>query len=63
MGSDRVGARPGETPRAAAIFLHAHTYDSAGRTKPTSGCVSLAVDDLAGVLRQLTPGQTWFVIG
>jgi L,D-peptidoglycan transpeptidase YkuD (ErfK/YbiS/YcfS/YnhG family) len=63
MGPERSGDQPGETPRAAAIFLHRFSYDSAGRSKPTSGCVSLAGDDLDTVLRALVPGEAWFVIG
>ena len=62
MGPDRSGDQPGETPRAAAIFLHRFSYDPAGNAKPTSGCVSLAGDDLDAVLRALVPGEAWFVI-
>ncbi len=47
------GDEPGEIPYAAAIFLHRHSYPSAGVTKPTSGCVSLAYDDLVATLRLL----------
>ena len=39
----------------SAIFLHRHQYDSAGRTVPTSGCVSLSETDLLAVLRWLDP--------
>jgi L,D-peptidoglycan transpeptidase YkuD (ErfK/YbiS/YcfS/YnhG family) len=62
MGPDRSGDQPGEVPRAAAIFLHRFSYDAAGNSRPTSGCVSLAGDDLDAVLRQLVPGEAWFVI-
>jgi len=62
MGPDRSGDQPGETPRAAAIFLHRFSYDASGNSKPTSGCVSLAGDDLDAVLRVLVPGEAWFVI-
>ena len=62
MGDDRSGDQPGEIPRAAAIFLHRFSYDAAGNSKPTSGCVSLAGDDLEAVLRTLVPGAAWFVI-
>ena len=62
MGPDRSGDQAGETPRAAAIFLHRFSYDGAGNSRPTSGCVSLAGDDLDAVLRALVPGQAWFVI-
>lgn len=49
------GDEPGETPYAAAIFLHRHSYLSSGATKATSGCVSLAYDELVEVLRLLDP--------
>ena len=38
------GDAPGEIPYAAAIFLHRHSYAAGGATKPTSGCVSLAME-------------------
>jgi len=41
--------------RGSAIFLHRHQYDSAGRSVPTSGCVSLSETDLLAVLRWLDP--------
>ena len=62
MGPDRSGDQPGEPPYAAAIFLHRHTYDGGGNARPTSGCVSLAAENLARVLPQLVPGEAWFVI-
>lgn len=49
------GDAPGETPYAAAIFLHRHSYDNAGATRPTSGCVSLADDELVEVINRLDP--------
>ncbi len=49
------GDAPGETPYAAAIFLHRHSYESSGTTRPTSGCVSLAYDELVATLRLLDP--------
>ena len=49
------GDELGETPYAAAIFLHRHSYLSSGAAKSTSGCVSLAYDDLVDVLRLLDP--------
>lgn len=49
------GDEPGETPYAAAIFLHRHSYLSSGAAKATSGCVSLAYADLVDVLRLLDP--------
>ncbi len=62
MGPDRAGDQPGEVPHAAGIFLHRFSYDAAGNTKPTSGCVSLAGADLDAILTALIPGQAWFVI-
>jgi L,D-peptidoglycan transpeptidase YkuD (ErfK/YbiS/YcfS/YnhG family) len=62
LGRNRSGDDPGEVPYAAAIFLHRHSYDGNGMSRPTSGCVSLAAGDLAFVLRRLVPGRTWFVI-
>lgn len=56
------GDTASETPYAAAIFLHRHSYDALGRTKATGGCVSLAHADLVAVLRSMTP-TTWFAIG
>jgi L,D-peptidoglycan transpeptidase YkuD (ErfK/YbiS/YcfS/YnhG family) len=54
----------GEPPLAAAIFLHRHSYDGAGATRPTSGCVSLAHPELVGVLRDLDPALApHFAIG
>lgn len=49
------GDAPGETPYAAAIFLHRDSYDAAGRAKPTSGCVALAIGDLVDTVRLLDP--------
>jgi len=58
------GDAPGETPYAAAIFLHRHSYTSGGATKPTSGCVSLDYDGLTTVLRLLDPALSpHFAIG
>jgi L,D-peptidoglycan transpeptidase YkuD (ErfK/YbiS/YcfS/YnhG family) len=62
MGPHRSGDQPGEAPYAAAIFLHRFSYDSAGNTRATSGCVSLGPDDLAFVLTRIVPGQAVFVI-
>jgi L,D-peptidoglycan transpeptidase YkuD (ErfK/YbiS/YcfS/YnhG family) len=54
----------GEPPLAAAIFLHRHSYDGAGATRATSGCVSLALAELVGVLRDLDPALApHFAIG
>ncbi len=51
------GDSPNEAGRAyaAAIFLHRHSYSSNGSTRPTSGCVSLAYDDLARTITLLDP--------
>jgi L,D-peptidoglycan transpeptidase YkuD (ErfK/YbiS/YcfS/YnhG family) len=63
------GDEPGETPYAAAIFLHRTSYTSSGAGKPTSGCVSLGYDDLVDTLRGIDPdlephfaiGPTWWL--
>ena len=58
------GNAPGETPVAAAIFLHRNSYSAAGASKPTSGCVSLGEDDLEFALRLIDPGLgVQFAIG
>jgi L,D-peptidoglycan transpeptidase YkuD (ErfK/YbiS/YcfS/YnhG family) len=49
------GDGPGETPYAAAIFLHRNSYTASGATKPTSGCVSLTYEDLVDTIRLLDP--------
>jgi len=49
------GDAPGETPYAAAIFLHRHGYSSSGAPLATSGCVSLAMADLVDTVRLLDP--------
>ncbi|HQY84438.1 MAG TPA: hypothetical protein PLS72_07495 [Ilumatobacteraceae bacterium] len=56
------GDAPGEVPYASAIFLHRFSFDANGASKATSGCVSLAHDDLVGVLRAMRPGVL-FAIG
>ena len=56
------GDAPGEPPYAAAIFLHRNSYDAAGRSAATSGCVSLSHTDLLAVLRTMRPG-VMFAIG
>lgn len=33
---------PIEAGKGSAIFIHVHSYDNAGRTRPTSGCVSVS---------------------
>lgn len=58
------GDEPGETPYAAAIFLHRTSYTSSGAGKPTSGCVSLGYDDLVGTIRSIDPALSpHFAIG
>lgn len=53
----------GETPYAAAIFLHRHSYRD-GAPKPTSGCVSLGYDDLVRTIRLIDPAlDPHFAIG
>ena len=54
-GHRRLQRRPRRSWARSAIFLHRHQYDSAGRTVPTSGCVSLSETDLLAVLRWLDP--------
>ncbi len=58
------GDEPGEIPYAAAIFLHRTSYTSGGAGKPTSGCVSLGIDDLVATLRSIDPAlDPHFAIG
>jgi len=58
------GDEPGETPYAAAIFLHRTSYLGSGESKATSGCVSLAYEDLVDTLRLIDPRLTpHFAIG
>jgi L,D-peptidoglycan transpeptidase YkuD (ErfK/YbiS/YcfS/YnhG family) len=64
LGPEISGDAPGEPPYAAAIFLHRHAYTDSGLAKPTSGCVSLAIDDLVETLHLIDPTrQPRFVIG
>jgi L,D-peptidoglycan transpeptidase YkuD (ErfK/YbiS/YcfS/YnhG family) len=61
---DVSGDAPGETPYAAAIFLHRHAYTGSGEVKPTSGCVSLAIQDLVPTLALIDPAlNPRFAIG
>jgi len=62
MGPGRSGDEPGEPPLAAAIFLHRHSYDTAGNSESTAGCVSLSEGDLTFVLTRIVPGEAYFVI-
>jgi L,D-peptidoglycan transpeptidase YkuD (ErfK/YbiS/YcfS/YnhG family) len=58
------GDSPGEPALAAAIFLHRNSYTVTGVSRPTSGCVSLADDDLQVVLRLIDPALgVLFAIG
>ncbi|MEX2626860.1 MAG: hypothetical protein WD225_08230 [Ilumatobacteraceae bacterium] len=63
------GDAPGEPALAAAIFLHRHSYDGpdddgSGASRPTSGCVSLAMGDLVATLRLIDPAlNPHFAIG
>jgi L,D-peptidoglycan transpeptidase YkuD (ErfK/YbiS/YcfS/YnhG family) len=61
------GDDPGETPYAAAIFLHRHNYGdgaTSGSVRTTSGCVSLAHQDLLDALRLIDPARApHFAIG
>ena len=62
MEPEVSGDAPGEIPYAAAIFLHRHSFDATGASKPTSGCVSLQMSDLVSVLRSMRRGVV-FAIG
>ena len=61
------GDEPGETPYAAAIFLHRHNYGNgatSGSVRATSGCVSLEYQDLVDALRLIDPHHApHFAIG
>lgn len=58
------GDEPGEPAYAAAIFLHQHAYAADGTAAATSGCVSLATDDLVATLRLIDPAlDPVFAIG
>ena len=58
------GTVAGEPAFAAAIFLHRNSYSATGSSRSTSGCVSLAEDDLEVALRLIDPGpDVLFVIG
>jgi L,D-peptidoglycan transpeptidase YkuD (ErfK/YbiS/YcfS/YnhG family) len=52
---DVSGDAPGETPYAAAIFLHRTTVDGSGHPKPTAGCVSIGHDQLVTAVRTIDP--------
>jgi L,D-peptidoglycan transpeptidase YkuD (ErfK/YbiS/YcfS/YnhG family) len=58
------GDEPGEPALAAAIFLHRHSYDSSGRPRATSGCVSVEYDALIDIVTILDPAlDPHFAIG
>jgi L,D-peptidoglycan transpeptidase YkuD (ErfK/YbiS/YcfS/YnhG family) len=58
------GDAPGEPALAAAIFLHRNSYSASGASKPTSGCVSLAQEDLDIAIRLIDPAlRVQFAIG
>jgi L,D-peptidoglycan transpeptidase YkuD (ErfK/YbiS/YcfS/YnhG family) len=58
------GDAAGETPYAAAIFLHRTTVDAAGQPKPTSGCVSIGHNQLVAAVRTIDPQlKPTFAIG
>ena len=58
------GTLPGEPALAAAILLHRYSYSASGASRPTSGCVSLAEDDLEVALRLIDPAlDVRFAIG
>jgi L,D-peptidoglycan transpeptidase YkuD (ErfK/YbiS/YcfS/YnhG family) len=58
------GVVAGEPALAAAIFLHRNSYSGTGASRPTSGCVSLAEDDLEVALRLIDPALgVLFAIG
>jgi L,D-peptidoglycan transpeptidase YkuD (ErfK/YbiS/YcfS/YnhG family) len=58
------GDEPGESPLAAAIFLHRHSYAADGSTRGLSGCVSLSQAELEDTLRTIDPAlNPHFAIG
>jgi L,D-peptidoglycan transpeptidase YkuD (ErfK/YbiS/YcfS/YnhG family) len=64
LGPEISGDAPGETPYAAAIFLHHHNYGPGNTVIPTSGCVSLALPDLIDTITLIDPRLTpRFAIG
>ena len=49
-----------ETPirgKGSAIFLHVHSYTNQGRSKPTSGCVSVVRSAMSKILEWLDSGK------
>ena len=43
--------------KGSAIFIHVHSRDSAGRTKPTSGCVSVSRSVMKRLFALLDPAK------
>ncbi len=43
--------------KGSAIFIHVHSRDAAGRTKPTSGCVSVARSVMKRLFALLDPAK------
>jgi len=43
--------------KGSAIFVHVHSYDAAGRTKPTSGCVSVSRAVMKRLFALLNPAK------
>lgn len=43
--------------KGSAIFIHVNSYDAAGRSKPTSGCVSVARNVMKRLLALLDPAK------
>jgi len=50
-------ASPIVTGKGSAIFVHVHSYDAAGRAKPTSGCVSVARSVMKRLFAMLDPSK------
>ena len=44
--------------KGSAIFIHVHAYDRAGRTKPTSGCVSVSRAAMKRLFALLDPAKS-----
>jgi L,D-peptidoglycan transpeptidase YkuD (ErfK/YbiS/YcfS/YnhG family) len=43
--------------KGSAIFIHVHAYDATGRTKPTSGCVSVSRSVMKRLFSLLDPAK------
>ncbi|MFM7410300.1 MAG: L,D-transpeptidase [Actinomycetota bacterium] len=50
-------ASPIVTGKGSAIFVHVHSYDAAGRTRPTSGCVSVSRSVMKRLFAMLDPAK------